>query len=926
MDPNMTGVMVNGLRAASASSANANRRFEFDQTSLQDVESIEIYKTPNAAMDADSGGGAVNIVSKSAFKLKGHRISYSLLANIISSDVKWGKSVFPEDDPGRYTSKIRPGATFSYSESFLNNRLGVVITGNYNEYYVNSHSHNNNYNLSAATAALASFPIDGPNGLYSRGFTYGINPITTQRTSVSVNLDYRLTESTTLWLRTQANTSQLRGGGRTLDVGVNAPTSPAASSNGVAAGWTAYSLTALGTVTRTAADAATSTSGTFAHVAGEFLDKVGADTKFSLGSTTKSGPWKIDTAVAASLSTNHYRNIGRMPAPQVDLYLRGVDFRIDSPSGSNYPTITQLSGPSIYDLSNYVSKVATGATSTVPGTNAGVNDANGNRIVFPDTSTGTGATAITYPAVTIDNVQNAPFQLRNGRRAGATDKFYNAKFDVRHDFATPWPTYTQFGGAFRRQDRSMNREGQARWLFVGPDGIPGTADDYTSLNLAQFKSTNISDTFGPYPQIPYYDLSAINRYFTTNRNLFKEDVAFRIETEGANAKTIREDVLGAYAMQNIRINRLNVLLGLRWERTDSEGQGPAVDNEGARDAAIADMLAYVRSQGYATINAAPATVRSAFRADAGRLARIRYAKRVTSTRSFDDFFPNVQTRYSLTKDLLLRASYNRSIARQDFVDVMPGYSVAAPANNTNGQSTVTISNTKLQPIYFNNYDLSLEYYLPQGGLLSASVYRKDVKNYTFNSTETIQPGVDYGYDLSGYIGDNLVRKVNGGDAHHQGIELNYSQRLGVFAPWLQPYSFYTGYTYQKAEGSATFGGTAAQPTTLPLRGVVPRMFNASLRYRGKKLAVSLTYNWKGHYPSSITTNTVTPSAVLIRSWDDRGTLDTTLSYDLFRQHSLFIDVRNVTNEPLREYVVNKSFTRAYAINGATIYVGIKGNF
>jgi PII-like signaling protein len=37
-------------------------------------------------------------------------------------------------------------------------------------------------------------------------------------------------------------------------------------------------------------------------------------------------------------------------------------------------------------------------------------------------------------------------------------------------------------------------------------------------------------------------------------------------------------------------------------------------------------------------------------------------------------------------------------------------------------------------------------------------------------------------------------------------------------------------------------------------------------------------------------------------------------------------VRNVTNEPLREYVVNKSFTRAYAINGATIYVGIKGNF
>lgn len=472
----------------------------------------------------------------------------------------------------------------------------------------------------------------------------------------------------------------------------------------------------------------------------------------------------------------------------------------------------------------------------------------------------------------------------------------------------------------------MDRVGQARWLHVGPDGQLGTPDDHATLKLGQFKSTNISDTFGPYPQIPFYDLSAINNYFVANRNLFREDVAFRIETEGANAKTIREDVLGAYAMHNVTFRRLNVLLGLRFERTASEGEGPAVDNEGARDAAIADLLSHVRSQGYATVNAAPASVRNAFRADAARLARIRYANRVTSTRAFDDFFPNIQTRYAFTKNLLLRLSSNRSIARQDFVDVMPGYSVAAPANNSDGRNTVTISNTKLQPIYFNNYDVSVEYYLPQGGILSASVYRKDVKNYTFQTTEPILQGVDYGYDLSGYIGDNLIRKVNGGSAQHQGIEFTYSQRLGVLAQWLSSYSFYTGYTYQKAEGTATFGGTSAQPASLPLRGVVPRMFNASLRYRGKRLAASLTYNWKSHYPSSITTNPVTPSAVLIRSWDNRGTLDTNLSFDFYKQHSLFVDVRNITNEPYREYVVNRSFTRAYSINGATIYVGVKGNF
>jgi hypothetical protein len=61
-------------------------------------------------------------------------------------------------------------------------------------------------------------------------------------------------------------------------------------------------------------------------------------------------------------------------------------------------------------------------------------------------------------------------------------------------------------------------------------------------------------------------------------------------------------------------------------------------------------------------------------------------------------------------------------------------------------------------------------------------------------------------------------------------------------------------------------------------------------------------------------------------WDDRGTLDTTVFYDFHKQHSIFVDVRNVTNEPYREDVVNPNYTRSYSINGATIYIGVKGNF
>lgn len=922
MDPNMTSVSVNGMRAANAASANTNRQFELDQTSLQDVESIEIFKTPTASMDADAGGGAVNLVSKSAFKLKGRRMSYQALLNANSYDLTFKDTVLP-DDSG--TRKIRPGGSFAYSDSFFKNRLGVAFTANYNEFYVNSRSHNTNYGITSSISGLTTTDPSSDIGLHSRGFTYAINPVMTQRTSISLNLDFKLSDTTTLWSRNQVSTSLITGGGRSIDVGVNAPTAAGVATNGVAAGWSVYSLRALGDGTATAAAAATSSSSTFSHISGEYLDKSGTGTQFSLGSTTKTAEWKIDTAFSTSLSTNHYRNHGGMPVPQVDLYLRGISYDFSQPYGTNYPSITQTSGPSIYDLSNYVSRVSTSATSTVSGTNLRTLDSSGNVVVYPTTSIGTGSTATTYPRVFTSNSQYAPFQLRNGRRAGSKDVFNTAKFDAKRTFAgLRFPSYIQGGGVYRQQDRYIDRVGQTRWAYVGQDGIAGTADD-ANIDLGQFKSASITDTFGQYAAMPTYDLQAINAFFTKNRNLFKEDEAFRIETEGANNRKITEKVSAGYLMANTKIKRFGILLGARYELTEGKGTGPVADNEAARDAAIADLLAYVQSQGYATINAAPATVRDSFRADAAKLARIRYAKTVTASQDYDDVFPNVQLRFEAASNLLLRASYNKSIARQNFSNIIPGYTVAAPSSNGGSdRNTITINNTKLKPVYFDNYDFSVEYYVARGGLLAASVFYKDVANYTTNSTETIQQGVDYGYDLSGYIGDNLVRMANTGTAKQKGIELSYSQQLGVIHPLLEGFSAFASYTYQKGEANAAFGGTSTISTSQPISKLVPKMANAGVSYRHGRWSGSAKYNWKSVYynGSSNSGN----GLFALRYWDDRGTLDLGGSYKAWKNSDLFIEVKNATNEPLREFVVNRNWTRSYTLYGATIYLGVKGTF
>jgi len=72
-----SAVTLDGTRLPSPSSGKKTRSFEVDKLPADYIESIEVIKAPTPDMDADSVGGAVNMISKSAFALNGRRIAYS---------------------------------------------------------------------------------------------------------------------------------------------------------------------------------------------------------------------------------------------------------------------------------------------------------------------------------------------------------------------------------------------------------------------------------------------------------------------------------------------------------------------------------------------------------------------------------------------------------------------------------------------------------------------------------------------------------------------------------------------------------------------------------------------------------------------------------------------------------------------------------
>jgi hypothetical protein len=123
----LNSVTMDGQRVASAQSANTGRAFEFEQASMVNVESIEVTKAPTPDMDADSIGGSINLVTKSAFGRSGSFISYTLGA-ITPSRFK----IYKDNKMIQPIRGVGPSLAMSYSGIVGEKRnVGIYLTGSY---------------------------------------------------------------------------------------------------------------------------------------------------------------------------------------------------------------------------------------------------------------------------------------------------------------------------------------------------------------------------------------------------------------------------------------------------------------------------------------------------------------------------------------------------------------------------------------------------------------------------------------------------------------------------------------------------------------------------------------------------------------------------------------------------------------------------
>ena len=275
---------------------------------------------------------------------------------------------------------------------------------------------------------------------------------------------------------------------------------------------------------------------------------------------------------------------------------------------------------------------------------------------------------------------------------------------------------------------------------------------------------------------------------------------------------------------------------------------------------------------------------------------------------YSEILPNLDVNMSVRDNLLVRASYSKTIARSSISSMFPATTLSA---RPGGPYNASQGNPNLLPYASNNLDVSLEWYYKPGSYASLGYFRKYLDNFIgatvvkgtvndVNGNPITDPSVNPRAgcpDLSAtpnpaclsQPGDpNVIwdistvtnlesREVDGWEAAVQhtfgetgfGVLLNAT--LVNSDASVDPYNFNTVIALTGLSNSA----------------------NAVVFYEKHGFQARLAYNWRDKFLLALGTEPTYTAAY--------GQLDLSASYDLSSRFTVFFEGLNVTNATTRRY-------------------------
>lgn len=481
----------------------------------------------------------------------------------------------------------------------------------------------------------------------------------------------------------------------------------------------------------------------------------------------------------------------------------------------------------------------------------------------------TGAVDIHDPAA----YSNAQLNNRNNKRFTT---YTNASANATYVLPTSIAASVKTGFRYRRGTFKEERN-QQRFNYVG-NNLASLVD--RSLKLTYFED------FGGF--LPFIDSSSAAQDIRNNPQAWNEDRYYNRSEYYLGTRGAEEDVTAGYVQGSARLGNLNLLAGVRVERTDVNTWG------------------YLRSRVLST------TAERA--ADPIGSADRDYNNYTEREGGYTDWFPGIHTVYKITPNLQARASWSNSIGRPSISNLLPSLSFSDSAQ------TVTISNPALKPQYAENFDVGLEYYFEPVGQVSVGWFRKDIKDFITNVTGGIVgSGSDNGFN-GDYVGYEIRTTANGGRAEIDGWEFNYQQQFTFLPGFWRGFSFNANYT--KLDINGDYGELGTRTTTGDVQRFIPETANLRLAYSYRRIGFNILYNYQSAYLQDYNAN----DASRLRYKMARELVNVGVSYRIRRNATLSLDIANIFNEPQQFYRGVSNRLERSTTNGVAIVLGVRGRF
>ena len=898
--PEDTTIMINGMPVASATPGSLSREVALDQLSINNASRVELIKVATPDMPANSMGGQINLITKSAFEQADPSYSGRVFFNVNSLQHTLKKTVGPVNDK---TYKIQPafevGAIYPITKN-LGISFDATATNEINQSYQSTPS----YTISGNFSNLAGVPISVENPAISRSKTQDISRLA-KRISTNLGVDWKPTPSQVI--RTNFQYSSYSGieAQRGLDFRPN-----------VAAGADWGPDRTIGTTANSSLAQTVFTR-----------DRTGTTKQAQATYDLKKSGWTVSAGANISYSRSEFKDEQNGHFSEIDytlnpgqVVMRDIDNETGAP-GSVLALWRTSAGASLAGtnkLYNYLANWAPDGTLAKSG--QALNQET-KTLVKLDISRD-----LSFLPFLGSN--SLTFQFGGRRDSDKVEK--SGRGTGYQQSLLPGTTFTN------AEVLDTNYLGQSPGF-----GLPAQewASSYKLYELNQQHTIfGVTDA----NLIPNY-----NSYANQQKNITETTTGYYAMLSG---KFFR--------------NRLSVLVGGRQETSTRDGLGPqgvsnwqyAKKTDGTlyRDSFYLNGVKFDGTNNVRTNADGSTTTVTNFLGDSALLSRLSAAGvkypdhlygptgtslesrmlnlvakypihgRAKSAPSF-----NFDVAYKVTKKIDLKLSVSRSFKLPNLEDGTNGllsgnngFTVAdnatIPADGTLG--TITVANPNLKPEQSLNFDGELAYYTDSGGRLSVAYWRKYVTNQIESSNSySGNPSFDVVVDAIGLdpvAYENYVLKTSYNSATKQttsGWELQASQDLSFFGGWGKHVSGFVSYAFNTLGQPVVpvpYSITTPNGVVMPVTPTVATITQKANRFGGAGLQFSsrrLTLQARATYrnDNEIAKNRITLSGAyagdFIRYFQPAATsVDINANYILTKHYSLFLSGRNVLNSARKE--------------------------